>query len=358
MQVPSKHILFTVLDWGLGHATRSVPVIEELLRRGMRISLAGEGYSLDLLKRQFPELPSFPLKGIQVRSKHREPTPMWLLRIAMTMPGQIRNEHKQLIALCEQLRPDAIISDNRYGAWHPNIPSVLICHQLNLPTHGIVEPLVQALYRPYLNRFSECWIPDVHGNDGLSGKLSQGRLRGPKIVHIGILSRLQKGAKDVDRDGYDLLILLSGPEPQRSFLEQKLLAELSSKNLRVVMFPGRHPIESDRQLPESIHVRCNPGTDELSFQLNTARYIVCRPGYSSLMDLARLNRPARCIPTPGQPEQQYLGALHSNKKRIELRQQHEPGLLDHLESLDECAPWPDTQSHLLSETIDRFLKFI
>ncbi len=358
MQAPSKHILFTVLDWGLGHATRSVPVIEELLQRGMRISLAGEGYSLEVLKRQFPELPSYPLHGIQVRSKHREPTPLWLLRIAMTMPGQIRNERRQLATLCERILPDAIISDNRYGAWHPTIPSALICHQLNLPTHGLLQPLVQAFYRPYLNRFSECWIPDVPGNDSLSGMLSKAKLHGTKIAYIGILSRLKAGLKEVSCDANDLLILLSGPEPQRGILEQKLLAELSSKSLRVVLFPGRPPIESDARLPESIQVRCKPEVDELSLQLTTAKYIVCRPGYSSLMDLARLNRPARCIPTPGQPEQQYLGVIHANKKRIELRHQHENRLLDHLESLDECVGWPDTQSNLLNETLDRFLKTI
>ncbi|MFM9055160.1 MAG: hypothetical protein ACKOQY_00505, partial [Bacteroidota bacterium] len=126
----------------------------------------------------------------------------------------------------------------------------------------------------------------------------------------------------------------------------------------VVMFPGRNPIESDTQLPEKIQVRCNPGIDEMSQQLTTAKYIVCRPGYSSLMDLAKLNRPARCIPTPGQLEQVYLGSLHSQNNRIEFFRQHEPRLLDHLETLDQCRPWPDTQSDLLSDTLDHFLNTV
>ena len=168
-----KPILFTVLDWGLGHATRSIPIIYAFLRKGFQVSIAGEGNSLLILKKEFPELSFYPLEGIQVRYTNSS---LDILLKTPALLNTIKKEHHQFLKLCDELNPQLIVSDNRYGAWHPTIPSIFIGHQLYLQAPNafskFAEPILFQLHKQFLKRFTKIWIPDYPGNDNLSGVLS------------------------------------------------------------------------------------------------------------------------------------------------------------------------------------------
>ncbi|MFM1745675.1 MAG: hypothetical protein RLZZ630_1612, partial [Bacteroidota bacterium] len=189
------HILFTVLDWGLGHATRSIPLIRALIRNGARVTLAGEGSSLELLQQEFPQLESHTVEGIQVRYPNARLNQFWMFFQAIRINFSIRKEHRAFIALSKKIKPDAIVSDNRYGAWVKDIPSFLICHQLQvlLPS-GLsgLQNLFNRLYRPLFSPFREIWVPDLEAPPGLAGILSHPQVIPERTRYIGLLSRFNQ----------------------------------------------------------------------------------------------------------------------------------------------------------------------
>jgi hypothetical protein len=212
----------------------------------------------------------------------------------------IWRERRVTAALVRKLGVTRIISDSRFGCYHPAIPSVMLTHQLHPITNAA---LVSGLYRRWLQRFSEFWVPD-YPDQRLSGKLSdhQGYTN---VQYIGPLSRLE--AKEVPTDPFACFALLSGPEPMRTRLEKALLPLLGR-------LPGRHVlvrgIPSDQPARQAGNVTMLDFADAtfLATYLPAASWIICRAGYSTLMDLAALKVKGKrlFIPTPGQTEQFYL----------------------------------------------------
>ena len=318
-----KPVLFTVLDWGLGHATRSIPIIHAFLRKGFTVSIAGEGNSLLLLKKEFPELSFYPLEGIQVRYTNSS------LNILLKTPAllkSIKKEHHQFIKLCDDLNPQLIVSDNRYGAWHPTIPSIFIGHQLYLQAPNafskFAEPILFQLHKQFLNRFTKIWIPDYPGNDNLSGILSHHSsvLKSFNCEFIGTLSRLKKEYSNNPENAFEIAVLISGPEPQRSYFEEACINEAKRLNKKTIIVRGQ-PGEEKKSTVGNITLVSHLDNHELSSVLTHANYIVCRSGYSTLMDLAALNKTALCIPTPGQTEQLYLAKYLSKQHKIVFQYQ-------------------------------------
>lgn len=362
MDVSSKHVLVTVLDWGLGHATRSIPVIRELVRRNIRITLAGEGPSLDILKTEFPGLPCRFLPGIQVRYPDSGKILLWTLKQPLRFLIAIRKEHREFSKLVQELKPDAIISDNRYGAFSHHIPSFLICHQLNLQLPAglrIFKPLLDKLYLRLLKPFTEVWIPDVDNFPGLGGILSHSKNESIKKLFIGPLSRIEDEGNYISDIGkrYDILVVIGGPEPQRSILEKRLLKELSLSGFSAIVLPGRPPGPDDNSYA-NIRIACNMPASEIRHHLMQSRYIVGRPGYSTLMDLCSVKRSALCIPTPGQTEQEYLGKLHSQAGHILTVNQNEKRILSFLPDLEKCKVFSIPVNKGISNAIDRLTELI
>lgn len=364
MSAPKTHILYTVLDWGLGHATRSIPVIRTLLAQGVRISIAGNGDSFHLLKKEFPELQAFEVPGIQVRYPAHVPLSLSLLMQFPRNLFELSREKKAFRELTAQLRPDAVISDNRYGAYIEGVPSAIITHQLCIRVPlalFFLRPVVQLLNWSLLRKFSEIWVPDSPAAPGLSGQLSHhpATKKRLNVFFTGQLSRLTDVTAVKADKRYNILVLLSGPEPQRSTLETALVRELSMLKKKVLLVRGK-PMDQAGHPSYDIEIVPHLPAALIKYHLLTTPVVICRPGYSTLMDLASTGRSAICIPTPGQTEQEYLASIHSkNKLIVRLSQNRLRHLPEAIEKLKNCTPFEMVKpSGLLEQHIKDFLSRI
>ncbi len=312
-------ILVAPLDWGLGHATRCLPVISALEQAGAAPLLASAGNAGEYLQQERPELPFFELPGYGIR--YQSGNMVW--NMATQLPGiwrTIQAEHSLLQRLIRQHRIQAVISDNRYGCWSGSVPSVFIGHQLQLQLPFWLSGPVNAVHRRMLRSFSACWIPDVPGAGNLSGALSVPHAR-LQTRHIGHLSRFTGKAEEQPQGGsFTALALLSGPEPQRSRLEAEVLSQMQSLPGRYIVAGGRagEVVEWSRG---NVYYYSRLGTAALLPLLAKAEVVLCRSGYSSLMDLAALGKRALLIPTPGQTEQLYLAARLEQQGKAVVQQQ-------------------------------------
>lgn len=244
---------------------------------------------------------------------------MFMPAIASQLPGllqAIKQEHSWLEGVVNEHRIDAVISDNRYGLYHKDIPCVIMTHQLQVMSGmgSIADKAMRIIHYKYLDKFSECWVVDAQEANGLAGKLSHPAVLPERCSYIGLLSQIQD-IKPVDK-GY-LLVLLSGPEPQRTILSDKIWEQIQDYDGQVIFAEGSNSAIAKTNIPAHITYYKQLIKDELEQTLSGANIIICRSGYSTLMDLVKLNKKAILIPTPGQTEQEYL-AQHLEEQGIFL----------------------------------------
>ena len=310
-----KKLLVAPLDWGLGHATRCVPVIRDLLNNHCEVWLAGEGIQEKLLREEFPSLPFLPLKGYRIKYGKSGVAGRILLQIPSILKS-IKDENKWLKEQTNKYRFDAVISDNRYGLYHENIFSIFITHQLSIqsPFGKWSEKKLQQWNYKFINRFKECWVPDDEGEENLAGELSHPvNLPAIPLKYIGPLSRVEK--KEIDQRKNHLLIIISGPEPQRTILEDKIIDQIVNYPGTATIvrgLPGEHNIIPSTN---SIHFYNHLSSEELNNEMMKAEFVIGRSGYSTIMDIAALKKKSMLVPTPGQTEQEYL-AKHLMKKNF------------------------------------------
>ncbi len=301
------------LDWGLGHATRCVPIINEILVQGAEVVIAADGRPLELLRQEFPQLDSITFHGYAIEYPSGDGM---ILKMALSIPkilSRINKEGKELQAIVQQHKIDAVISDNRYGLWKVNVPNVLIIHQLMVKS-PFAESLLNKITRSYVSKFTQCWVPDYAGENNLSGDLSHKFEFPDNVKFVGALSRFESPVKETEKK-YDLLALISGPEPQRTMFEQVVLEQLKDMEGKFIIVSGR-PGEASLSLPKggtSIEYHAHLGAKELREKILEAKVVLSRPGYSTIMDLAALGSKAIFVPTPGQTEQEYLAHLYTNR---------------------------------------------
>lgn len=331
----SKTILFGVLNWGLGHASRSVPLIQALVKSGFDVVIASDGAALDFLKATFPKLVAEPLPAYKVRySKGRHQT----VKIAQQLPKiawAIIQEQRAVKQLTKKYCPVGLISDNRLGFWHPGVPSAYLSHQLQFRLVA-GSAIANWLHHHFYKRFTEIWIPDLPPPHSLAGGLSAIFDERLTHRHLGPLSRFKASAAIAPR--YDLLVVLSGPEPQRTLLENIILQQAPDfegiicvvrgvfKNLPLKVLPSKNVVVIGHVLAE-----------ELQALVATSKLLLMRSGYSSIMDLWALQRGAVLIPTPGQPEQEYLAAHLQGNPAFFVMDQSQLGL----PSLPKTLPAPE-----------------
>lgn len=309
-------VLVAPLDWGLGHATRCVPVIKTLLSQGADVWLAGEGLQKALLKHEFPDLPFLPLPGYRVKYATSASGLTWkMIRQSPKILRVISAEHKWLRKVINDYQPDAVISDNRYGLYHPEIRSVFITHQLMIKSSAGKwgDKLLQKRNYRYINRFTECWVPDMAGVENLSGELSHPLLMpAVPVNYIGPLSRFSK-KQIVEKRGH-LLLLLSGPEPQRSKLEEIFIRDIGHYSGTVTVVRGLPGNNTFIPSTEMLQFYNHMPAEELNREMQEAEFIISRSGYSTVMDTVALQKKCIFIPTPGQTEQEYLGQYLMSKR--------------------------------------------
>lgn len=322
-------ILIAPLDWGLGHATRCIPIIHSLINNGYKVIIAASEKPKILLQQEFPTVHFVELKGYKIAySKNK-----WMLpfKIGMQIPKILKTiwyEHNWLQKIIQEHSINLVISDNRFGLYTSKIPCVFITHQLTIQTpFTALTNIVQQINYRYINRFTACWIPDFKDEPNLAGVLSH-----PKkmpfipVYYLGLLSRFQP--TETVQKKYDLCVLLSGPEPQRSILEEKILQQIGEfKGIAVVL---RGLPNSDNSLTSTnnctIHNHLK-GNDLLSI-VQQSEYIICRSGYTSLMELFSLQKKCIVIPTPGQTEQEFLAKKLLQQHWCLSVQQHQFNLIE------------------------------
>lgn len=297
-----KRVLVAPLDWGLGHATRCIPIIRTLHEFGCEVILAGSGSSLSLLKQEFPQLKFEELPGYQPTYPA---SGSMMIKLALQAPKFLRavlKENSVIEKLVDKHQIGLVISDNRYGCYSRKVPSVFITHQLNLvapPGWGWLSALSNYVTHIFIKRFSACWVPDFPGSM-LSGKLS--RTANQQVKFIGPLSRLNKSPQT---NGYDLLAIISGPEPQRTLFEQLVIREIIKSGKKALVVRGVIGTER-KMIADGVEVMDYLNSEKLSEAIAASKMIVSRSGYSTIMDLAMLGKKAIFVPTPGQTEQEYL----------------------------------------------------
>ena len=268
-------ILVAPLNWGLGHASRCVPLIERLQAEGHEVVLGGDGESLTLLRKHFPTLSILPLAPLN---------------------------------LCYR-QIDEVISDNRFGLYSSKKHCIYITHQLTValprPWRWL-EPFAARWHRRIINRFDECWIPDEQ-QAALAGRLSHPAILPDNAKYIGVLSRFTGKAFTHDAT-FKVVAVLSGLEPQRTMLEQDIIRRYENADETVLIVRGK--IHQPPTVIKHGLVTIAPWLDDshLAGYLLGAERIICRSGYSSVMDMYALGvmNKVEWHPTPGQPEQEYL----------------------------------------------------
>lgn len=326
-----KRILVAPLNWGLGHATRCIPIINALIKYDFLPIIASDGAALELLKKEFPKLICLELPAYNITySKKGKGFKLKLLQDSPRILKIIKAEKKLVKQLIEQYNISGIISDNRFGVYNKYVPSVFITHQLQVLS-GNTTWFSTKMHERIIKKFHECWVPDQKGDLNLSGELGHVNSPGIKTKYIGPLSRFEKKKVSIK---YDLLVLLSGPEPQREILETKLLKLLDDFNDKVLFVKGIVEESVIKEKRGSIKIVNFLTTEALERALNKSHLVLSRSGYTTLMDLAKLDKKAFFIPTPGQFEQEYL-ANRLHKLKIAPSCNQDEFTLDKLKVIDE-----------------------
>ncbi|MCX6266460.1 MAG: glycosyltransferase [Bacteroidetes bacterium] len=329
--------LICPLDWGIGHATRCVPVITKLEELGFEVVVAAFGRPLEFIRREYPRITVIDFPGVNIKYPQSNQMALNMLKLLPQLLYGIWHEHLEIKKIALQLGISLIISDNRYGCWHASIPSVFMTHQLSIQVPGklrFIQGFLNSINRWFINRYDACWIPDFEPHRGLAGVLSHPKRMPVKAHYIGILSRFSKSVipdKDYNLPDLDLLVMLSGPEPQRTILEEKILRQLSNINMQVALVRGMPEIDESYVMDKRIHVFSHLDSKNLRALINRSMIVICRSGYSSIMDMVTLGKRAIFIPTPGQTEQEYLSRYLMEKKIYFSMGQHEFDLLYALE---------------------------
>ena len=353
LSTPSKTILVAPLNWGLGHATRCIPIIKALLDNNHIPIIASDGVALDLLKKEFPYLKFLELPSYEIEyAKNRKYFKWKLLKNCPKMIEAILEEKRLVKKWIKKHEIEGIISDNRLGVFNKKIPSVFITHQLNVLT-GNTTWLTSLLHQNIIKKFTECWVPDSNGNTNLAGELSHLKKPDFNIKYIGPISRMQ--CKKVAKK-YDLMIILSGPEPQRGMLEEKLKAEIINYNGAILFVKGIIEKEQVKEQIDHVTYYNFMHSRQLEQVLNESDIILCRSGYTSIMDLAKLNKKAFFIPTPGQYEQEYLAKKLKKEALVPFTKQELFTIKD-LDEIDNYKGLSEIKSDLnWAEIFKVFLK--
>jgi uncharacterized protein (TIGR00661 family) len=331
-----KSILICPLDWGLGHATRCVPIVKELQRLNFNVIIGADKNPLAFLHQEFPNIQLVTIPGYEVTYCEKGSS-FQLFCESVRFYKSIKQERQLINKIIEEHNIDIIISDNRYGLWSAKIKSIIVTHQLFVKApFGSV--LAHKKIEKLLKNFDECWIPDVYGTPNLSGDLAHSKPIKQEHKFIGPLSRFEKPEGKLKIE-YDVCAIISGPEPQRSIFEKLVLEQLNQSDLTAIVVRGlpneKQEVTNKKQEVKIFnHLR----TEKLQQFITKSKMVVCRAGYSSIMDLITLNKKAILVPTPGQTEQEYLANYHLDQGNFYTQKQNELDINVALSNAEKYSP--------------------
>lgn len=320
-------VLVAPLNWGVGHATRCIPIIHFLLNRGDEVHIAGDGQSLELLQSYFPKLTFHELPPLNITYTKRLPLYTAFPRMAARMFFHYFRDRRAIRRLMKQEHFDCIFSDNRYGIRSAEAKSYLITHQLRVCfgcKNSWLERLSGRIIRRLIAPFNACLVPDYDSDNSLAGRIDK-PVDGLKVLYTGPQSRFPLDEPDIPLPRYDLLIILSGPEPQRTKFEQ-LVASLAASSIKRIMLVRGTKTPPEAALPANLSTLDFVGDLMLQTLIHNSKAIIARAGYSTIMDLNALSRGAVLVATPHQPEQEYLATWLDGKRGFVRAEQDEKSL--------------------------------
>jgi uncharacterized protein (TIGR00661 family) len=315
----SKRVLVVPLNWGLGHATRLIPIIKMLLDKGIEVKVAGSPSHVSIFKKEFDNIEVLHIPWLNIKLNNSKSQ---IFSVFFQLPVfifQIIQEHRQLKKLLNKHPLDIVISDNCYGLWNPKVHSIFITHQLSIKLPKkirFLEKPINLINHWFINKYNSCWVPDFENDAALAGELSIPVKLKTNLFYIGPLSRFYSSVHPTSENqkikNNQILFIISGPETQRTLFETliKKQIDILDKEYTCIVFRG---------LPEvKINFHSEGWFNYVSGEMMQkyileSEYIVCRPGYSTIMDLAALQKKAIVIPTPGQTEQEYLAGFLESK---------------------------------------------
>lgn len=358
-----KNILICPLEWGLGHAGRMIPVASELLAAGNNVFIGSGDEHLSFFRNEIEGLKYIRFPGFLIRYSRWLPQYLVIFLKTPSFIFHTIKEHRQLKQIIRDYSIDIVISDSRLGLWNRNVKTVIVTHMMRLPHpkwFRFLENTGHSLTRRLLSKFSFCYIPDLPGEYNLSGKLSHNIDIPSNVRFIGILSRFAKEylLTETYFKRYFCTVILSGPEPQRTILKQKMTDILSLSEKQSIMLEGK-PGEKKSIVGKGTIIFINHApAKEMGRIILESEHIVTRSGYTTLMELVSLGKSALIIPTPGQSEQEYLAEYLGEKGWFSTLSQHNLKAGIKLPSSD--SKWPDgliqESSRLMAEALRELLE--
>lgn len=355
----TKNILICPLDWGLGHATRLVPVIDLLVEKGATVFIGADKRPLSFLKQRFPNLRFIQFPGYSPKYPENGSMALTMIKSFPEMLSESKKAHALLQELIKENEIDIVISDNRYELSSKLAYCVFLTHQLNIQTPGISrigKPFIHKKINSYIRRFDELWIPDFEGEPNLSGRLSHSsKIPNSKYHFVGPLSRFSLVKPETSSEKPEILVLLSGPEPQRTLLENLLVDQALQLGMETLILQGKPELSETNEI-ENVKFIPHLQDKQLAGLIKNAGAIICRPGYSTIMDLAVLGKKAILIPTPGQTEQEYLAMVYKKSGLFYSEKQNDfnlkRALLENKNYTDFCLK---TETQVLRKRINEIL---
>ncbi|MBE0521966.1 MAG: hypothetical protein IBX39_06850 [Candidatus Methanoperedenaceae archaeon] len=360
-----SRIFISPLSWGLGHAARVTPIIRELIGHGHEVTIAASGGALEMLKKEFPDCSFILFRDYPAPYSS---TRFFLPKFALSIPNLSRalaDEKKTAGRLLSNNRYDMIISDSRPGVYSEKIPSFFISHQLSFNLPYFIKPfeiLSQYANEYFHKRFERIIIPDNYPDTVcLSGKLCQStrRTTNMKAYYMGILCPAYK--TDISED-LDFLISISGPEPQRSKLEEIILPQVQELPGEKMVILGCPQNNFEKKLDKDTAVKSYVSFEEKNTLMNRAKFIISRSGYTTMMEIAELNKKQGLfIPTPGQTEQEYLSEYYEQLKWFHSKSQYRLDLYKEVEKAKKYTGFPtmpetkDNVTRLYREVLAQYL---
>ncbi|HIP37589.1 MAG TPA: hypothetical protein EYG85_12130 [Crocinitomix sp.] len=303
----NKVILFSALDWGFGHTTRCVSLIQHLLAHSNQIIFAGNTTQIAFIKKEFPLVKTEFIKGYNIRLSSKKSTYVQILNQLFKIYNAIKKEQKWVENFITKHSVNVIISDNRYGFRNPAIKSIFMGHQLNIYVPNF-RKFVNKKLSKYVNRFDKCWIVDDKQHH-LAGDLSNPMYLTIPFEYIGLLNRFKPKQQNLT---YDYLVIVSGAEPENTIFlkEVELLFKITNQNIAIVS-----TTTSDNNIKNATYFYY-PTTKELDQLISQSKIVISKAGYTTLMEMVALNKLCYLIPTKGQYEQQYLSTINNKIDNI------------------------------------------
>ena len=298
----NNKILFACNDWGMGHLMRSIPIINQLIKQENEILFAGTIFQIDVLKEYIPSIKTITFPGRSFVFKGDGRWNKEMLRNTRNLLLGIKEDKTFVQKIITEKKITLTISDHRYGFRNKTIPSIFITHQINLPVKGI-ENIANHWHTKKLKKFTSIWVLD-NENHSFAGKLTTPTCKLP-IHYLGIQSRFEK--RDLPKKDF-ILAVISGPEPyaEQLFIEVIEIAKKSNETFKCIS-PKKY---NTKTLPKNLEIVNHLSWKEKDALFYQCKSVISRSGYTTIMDLAVLQKPGLLIPTPGQNEQEYLYLLH------------------------------------------------